>query len=156
MRRHLPWTLALAATVLLATTRTLDPTHAVLLPAAALALHHLWQALDDGAQADWPAPPDERRHGARHDLSDLGWAAFTRDGRVSARITHRVHHLATRRLAQHGIDLHDPTQHPAAAHLLGTDVLTGLTSRRPPTPRTLHHWLDALDNLPAPTGRPRR
>jgi hypothetical protein len=156
MRRHLPWILALTAAALLTLTRTLDPAHALLLPAAALTLHHLWRALDDGDQATWPEPPDETRHGARHDLSDLGWAAFTRDGRVSARVTRRVHAVATHRLAPHGIHLDDPTHHAAAAHLLGTDVVTGLTSRRPPTPRTLHHWLDALDHLPTPPGRPRR
>ncbi|PFG43188.1 hypothetical protein ATJ88_1872 [Isoptericola jiangsuensis] len=161
MRRHLPWTLATLTALLLATTRTLDPTHALLLPLTALTATHLWRHLDDGDQATWPAPPDETRHGARHDLSDLGWAAFTRDGRVSARVTRRVHAIATHRLAHHGIDLDDPTHHPRAARLLGPDVLAGLTSRRPPTPRTLHHWLDALDDLtphtPDPTpGRPRR
>ncbi|GAA4726919.1 hypothetical protein GCM10023216_17120 [Isoptericola chiayiensis] len=155
-RRHLPWILATGAALLLAATRTLDPAHALLLPAALLATWYAWRALDHGDEARWPQPPDQTRDGARHDVSDLGWAAFTRDGRVAARVTRRVHALATHRLAQHGIDLDDPTHHAAAAHLLGDDVLTGIRSRRPPTPRTLHHWLDTLDRLPDhhPPGRP--
>jgi hypothetical protein len=159
MTRHLPWLVTLGAALLLAVTRVLDVGHAVLLPAALLACWYAWKAVDDGVQARWPAPPEESRHGGRADISELGWAAFTRDGRVSARITHRVRALASRRLAAHGVDLDDPGQHRAAARLLGDDVVTGLVDRSPPTARTLHRWLDAIDSLtpePQRTGRPRR
>ncbi|WP_418276864.1 hypothetical protein ACNHYB_02855 [Isoptericola jiangsuensis] len=158
-RRHLPAALTLLVALALAATDAVDPVHALTLAAALLACRHAWKALDDGRQARWPAPPAEQRHGAREDVTDLGWAAFTRDGRVSTRVTRRVHALATHRLAAHGVHLDDPTHHHAAAQLLGADVLDGIRSRRPPTARTLHHWLDAIDHLTPDTqrtGRPRR
>ncbi|MCK0115423.1 hypothetical protein MWU57_00100 [Isoptericola sp. S6320L] len=156
-RRHLPTAVALLTALALAATGTLDPLHALLLPCAGLVVWHAWRTIDDGAEAAWPAPPAERRHGARHDVTDLGWAAFTRDGRVSARITRRVHAIAQHRLAPHGIDLTDPHHRDAAATILGTDVVDQLRSRRPPTPRTLHRWLDAVERIPPDpprTGRP--
>ncbi|MEG3613646.1 hypothetical protein [Isoptericola haloaureus] len=158
-RRLLPGALALTTALLLALSGTVDPVHALLLPAGLLALWHAWTSLDDGDHAEWPQPPTEERHGARRDVSDLGWAAFTRDGRVSPRVTRRVQALAARRLAAHGVDLTDPDQRPDAARLLGPDTLAGLTSDTPPTARTLHQWLDALDRLTTdapPPGRPTR
>ncbi|WP_277210350.1 hypothetical protein [Isoptericola croceus] len=156
MTRHLPTVVALLAAVLLATTGTLDPVHALLLPGGALTAWHTWQALDRGAESPWPDPPTERRHGARHDVTDLGWAALTRDGRVSARVTRRVSAIAGHRLAHHGIDLADPRHRDAAAALLGPDVVDQIRSRRPPIPRTLHHWLDALERIPPDAPRPGR
>ncbi|WP_402465469.1 hypothetical protein [Isoptericola aurantiacus] len=152
-RRHLPVAITLLVALLLATTGTLDPVHALALPAAALATWYAWAALDHGEHPDWPTAPDEQRDGARRDVSDLGWAAFTRDGRVSPRVTRRVATLAAARLAHHGIDPDDPAQHARAAEILGADVLDGLRSTHPPTPRTLHHWLDALDRLTDPPRR---
>lgn len=157
MTRHLPWAVALLTALLFAVTGTLDPVHALLLPTGALAVWHAWTTLDDGAESAWPAPPTEQRHGARHDVTDLGWAALTRDGHVSARITRRVTALAQHRLAPHGIDLTDPRHHDDAAALLGADVLDQIRSRRPPTPRSLHRWLDAIERIPTDarrTGRP--
>lgn len=157
MSRRLPSALALLGALLLATTGTLDLLHAVLLPSVALVIWHAWRAVDDGTQATWPDPPTEQRHGARHDVTDLGWAAFTRDGRVSARITRRVHAIAQHRLAPHGIDLTDPRHRDDAAALLGPDVVDQIRSRQPPTPRTLHRWLDAIETVPPAaqrTGRP--
>ncbi|NNU26271.1 hypothetical protein [Isoptericola sediminis] len=158
-RRYLPTALAVAAALLLALSDTLDPVHAVLLPAALLALRQAWAALDDGDHADWPPPPTEERHGARRDVSDLAWAAFTRNGRVSPRVTRRVRELAAHRLRARGIDPHDPDRYDDAAALLGADTLAGLLSPEPPTARTLHRWLDDLDRLTTdapPSGRPTR
>lgn len=156
MTRRLPWALALLSALLLTVTGTLDPVHALLLPAGTLVAWHAWRAHDEPAPSGWPPPPTARRHGARLDVTDLGWAALTRDGRVSARVTRRVTALAAHRLAPHGIDLADPAHHHAAAALLGHDVVDQIRSRRAPTPRALHHWLDALDRIPPAPTRPGR
>lgn len=155
-RRHLPAAAALLIALLLTATGTLDPVHALLLPGGALAAWHAWQALDGGTESRWPEPPTERRHGARHDVTDLGWAALTRDGHVSARVTRRVFAIAGHRLAPHGIDLADPEHRDAAAALLDPHVVDQLRSRRPPTPRTLHRWLDALERIPPDAPHPGR
>ncbi|GAA1985551.1 hypothetical protein GCM10009718_23620 [Isoptericola halotolerans] len=155
-RRHVPAALALLTATLLATTGTLDTVHALTLPAGALVMWHAWHALGTGTESGWAPAPSEQRHGARHDVTDLGWAALTRDGRVSARVTRRVTAIAAHRLAPHGIDLADPTHRDAAAALLGPDVIDQIRSRRPPTPRTLHRWLDALERIPPTPTRPGR
>ncbi|WP_407317855.1 hypothetical protein UQW22_14800 [Isoptericola halotolerans] len=138
-RQHLPLALGVPTALLLAVTGTLDPVHALLLPTSALVAWHAWRSLDEPAPSAWPPPPTDEHHGARRDVTDLGWAALTRDGHVSARDTRRVTRLAADRLAPHGIDLADRAHHTAVATFLGPDVADQIRSRRPPAPRALHH-----------------
>ncbi|GAB2469831.1 hypothetical protein [Xylanimonas ulmi] len=159
---------ALAAAAL-ALTRTLDVAHAVTLGALALVVYLVSQTVGPEDEP-WPRPPTEARPGARADVSELGWAAFTRDGHVTERVLRRVRAIAAHRLAAHGVlwdgvPRDEPTgwghgPHDAASHreraeaLLGAAVLTGLTTRRPVSPRTLETWFSALDHLveaPDPT-----
>jgi hypothetical protein len=166
---------ALAAAVALSVARLLDPVHAFLVAAVGAVVVLVWRRLDDGSEEQWPDPPEEARAGARHDVSELGWATFTRSGEVSERVLRRVQALAAARLARHGVDLADPARRADVERLLGADVAAGLASRRGPTARTLEHWLDAIERLgppephrghgrapepgpapPQPTGRPPR
>jgi hypothetical protein len=141
---------ALAAVGLLGLTGVLDLLHAALLVVVVTAVTLLWRRLDDGDESPWPDLPVDRREGARNDVSELGWATFTRSGAVGDRVLRRVRALAATRLADHGVDLSAPGGPQAAARLLGTDVVDGLTSRRQVGRGEVHRWLDAIEALDAP------
>ena len=123
---------------------------------------------------EWPKVPREQRAGGRKDLSELAWAAFTRDGLVTSRVLHRTRRIVSRRLAAHGIlwdgrldggldgwghDARDAADHRGRAEsLLGRDVLAGLCTARAATPQTLETWfrvLDRLDETPDDARSPR-
>lgn len=144
---------ALAAGGLLAALGVLDPVHAALLVVVVAAVTYVWRTLDEGADPGWPPVPEARRAGARNDVSELGWATFTRSGAVGNRMRGRVVALAAARLAEHDVDLRavdDPGEHAAAARLLGADVVAGLTSRGEATRAQVDRWLDAVERLAPP------
>ncbi|QAY62657.1 hypothetical protein ET495_04600 [Xylanimonas allomyrinae] len=159
-----------AGAAALAVTGTLDVAHAVVLAAVAFVTSLVSRAVGP-RETGWPRPPAEARPGARKDLSELGWAAFTRDGRVTERVLRRVRAIAARRLAAHGVlwdgllhpDLsgwghgpHDADDHHARAEaLLGRELLADLTTRRSLSPRTLETWFSALDRLVEAPDAPR-
>jgi hypothetical protein len=145
---------ALAACAALTVTGVLDLLHAALLVVVVATAVVLWRRLDDGEEAPWPDVPVDRREGARNDVSELGWATFTRSGAVGDRVLRRVRALAAARLADRGVDLAAPGGPEAAARLLGTDVVDGLTSRRQVGRAEVHRWLDAVDALPPATSPP--
>ncbi|MEU2201106.1 hypothetical protein [Isoptericola sp. NPDC019482] len=154
---------ALAACAALALTGVLDPLHAALLVVVVTTTVALWRRLDDGEEAPWPDAVHDRREGARNDVSELGWATFTRSGAVGDRVLRRVRDLAAARLAERGVDLGAPGGPEAASRLLGAEVVDGLAARRPVSRAEVHRWLDALDTLPTaapspdrPEGRPQR
>lgn len=149
-----PAGLALAAALGVALAGWLDPVHAVLLATVATVVVLVWRRLDDGAEEPWPDPPEETRPGARHDVSELGWAAFTRSGEVSQRVVRRVRALAVARLARHGVDATDPAQAADVERLLGPDVAAGLASGRAPTARVLDGWLAAVERIGPETTTP--
>ncbi|MFC8599308.1 hypothetical protein [Isoptericola sp. NPDC057191] len=141
---------ALAATAVLTVTGALDLLHAALLVVVVTAAVVLWRRLDDGDETPWPDPPADEREGARNDVSELGWATFTRSGAVGERVLQRVRELATARLSAAGVDLSTGEGRDTAARLLGSDVVSGLTSRRQVTREEVHRWLDAVETLHAP------
>lgn len=145
---------ALATAVGVSLAGWLDPVHAFLLAAVAAVVVLVWHRLDDGVEEPWPDVPEETRPGARHDVSELGWATFTRSGEVSDRVVRRVRALATARLARHGVDAGDPAQAADVERLLGPDVAAGLASRRAPTARVLGRWLDGLERIGPKTTTP--
>jgi hypothetical protein len=127
-----------------------DPWHAVAATAVATAISILWSATDATVpDPEWPHLPIQARAGGRHDVSDLGWSVFGRDGHVTDRVVRRIRALAADRLRAHGVDPTDPTAEPEAERLLGARVLRQLRSRQPPTARTVQTWLDAIDRLGA-------
>lgn len=130
-----------------------DVWHAVATVALACATSILWAATDaTTGDPEWPRTVVGIRAGGRHDVSDLGWSVFGRDGHVTDRVVRRIRALAADRLRAHGVDPADPTATPDAERLLGATVLRQLTSGRPPTARTVQSWLDAIERLgPAPT-----
>ncbi|HWV77913.1 MAG TPA: hypothetical protein VN027_11455 [Isoptericola sp.] len=140
---------ALAAWAGLTLTGVLDPLHAALLVVVVATAVALWRRLDEGEEALWPDVVHDRREGARNDVSELGWATFTRSGAVGDRVLRRVRDLAAARLAERDVDLAAPGGPDAAARLLGHDVVDGLVARRPVSRTEVHRWLDALDTLPA-------
>lgn len=145
---------ALAACAALTLTGVLDPLHAALLVVVVTTAVVLWRRLDDGDEAPWPDVPQDRREGARNDVSELGWATFTRSGAVGDRVLRRVRGLATARLAERGVDLATPGGTEAASRLLGPDVVDGLVARRSVSRVEVHRWLDAIDTVPSPTTAP--
>lgn len=147
---------ALAACAALGLTGVLDLLHAALLVVVVTTAVALWRRLDDGEEAPWPDVVHDRREGARNDVSELGWATFTRSGAVGDRVLRRVRDLAAARLAERGVELAAPDGPEAAARLLGADVVEGLAARRPVSRAEAHRWLDALDTLPAPAPSPDR
>lgn len=130
-----------------------DPAHAATAATLATTLAVLWSATEPttGSTTDpeWPRTPVEARAGGRHDVSDLGWSVFGRDGHVTDRVVRRIRALAADRLRAHGIDPADPAAEPDAERLLGAHVLRQLKSGRPPTARTVKTWLDAIERLGA-------
>jgi hypothetical protein len=127
-----------------------DPWHALATAAVATAISILWSATDATTpDPGWPDVPIEARAGGRHDVSDLGWSVFGRDGHVTDRVVRRIRALAADRLRAHGVDPSDPAAEPDAERLLGARVLRQLKSRQPPTARTVQTWLDAIDRLGA-------
>ncbi|QAY71016.1 hypothetical protein [Xylanimonas protaetiae] len=154
----------LAATVgvLLVAVGGADVPHAVLLVVLALAGFLALGGLPS-LDAPWPKPPTENRPGGRKDVSELSWAAFTRDGLVTERVLRRVRLIAARRLADHGVlwdgrlgtdldgwgrDDRDAAEHrEQAAALLGPDLLASLSTARAVTPRALEAWFRELDRL---------
>ncbi|GHH77539.1 hypothetical protein [Promicromonospora soli] len=131
----------------------LNPWHATAAAALAIAMSILWSGTDATIDdPEWPHRASATRAGGRHDVSDLGWAAFSRDGRVTDRVVRRIRALAADRLRAHGVDPTDPAAQPDAERLLGARVLRQLLSYEPPTARTVQIWLDAIERLgPAPT-----
>ncbi|MCA5894755.1 hypothetical protein LEP48_15555 [Isoptericola sp. NEAU-Y5] len=138
---------ALVAGIALAALGVLDPLHAALLVVVVATVTAVWRTLDEGTDPAFPPVPEDRRDGARNDVSELGWATFTRDGAVGNRMRERLRALAAARLAERGVDLDDPGHHDAAARLLGSDVVDGLTSRQPAGRAEVHRWIDAIDLL---------
>lgn len=132
----------------------LSPWHATAAAALAVAMGILWSGTDATIDdPEWPHRTHAARAGGRHDVSDLGWSVFSRDGRVTDRVVRRIRALAAERLRAHGVDPADPAARPDAERLLGARVLRQLLSYEPPTARTVQLWLDAIERLgPAPTG----
>ncbi|PUB26204.1 hypothetical protein C8K30_106293 [Promicromonospora sp. AC04] len=130
--------------------------HAIAAVALAVAASVLWsgtEATVDDPQ--WPPVAIEARAGGRHDVSDLGWSVFGRDGLITDRVVRRVRALAADRLRAHGVDPSDPAARPDAERLLGARVHRQLLSHAPPTARTMQTWLDAIERLgAAPTTAP--
>ena len=138
----------------------LDLWHAVAAAALAIAMSILRTAArsaeaSGAGDPEWPTTALAARAGGRHDVSDLSWSVFGRDGRVTDRVVRRVRALAADRLRAHGVDPSDPAARPEAERLLGAHVVLQLSSRNPPTARTVRTWLDAIDRLgAAPTTEP--
>ncbi|MFC8798404.1 hypothetical protein ACFT2C_11780 [Promicromonospora sp. NPDC057138] len=127
-----------------------DVAHALAAVALASTISVLWSATEHPAgDPEWPGTVVEARAGGRHDVSDLGWSVFGRDGFVTERVVRRVRALAADRLRAHGVDPADPAARPDAERLLGAAVLRQLTSGRPPTARTVQSWLDVIERLGA-------
>jgi hypothetical protein len=130
-----------------------DLGHAAAAATLATAMSILWSATEPTgpttSDPEWPRTAIEARAGGRHDVSDLGWSVFGRDGHVTDRVVRRIRALAADRLRAHGIDPADPAAEPDAERLLGARVLRQLTSRQPPTARTVKTWLDAIERLGA-------
>ncbi|MDR7380571.1 hypothetical protein [Promicromonospora iranensis] len=128
----------------------IDPAHAYAATALAAALSILWSATDATTDdPEWPQLFVVARAGGRHDVSDLGWSVFGRDGHVTDRVVRRIRALAADRLRAHGVDPSDPDSEPDAERLLGARVVRQLKSRQPPTARTVQTWLDAIERLGA-------
>jgi len=151
------WRRVVTVTVLAALTaggllfwNVLEVPHAVAVVALACTLSVLWAATERGtADPEWLPTFTGARAGGRHDVSDLGWSVFGRDGFVTDRVVRRIRALAADRLRAHGVDPADPAARPDAERLLGATVLRQLTSGQPPTARTVQTWLDALERLGA-------
>jgi len=122
--------------------------HAAAAVALTCTISVLWAATDaTTGDPEWPRTVTEARAGGRHDVSDLGWSVFGRDGFVTDRVVRRVRTLAADRLRAHGVDPADPRSRPDAERLLGATVLRQLKSGHPPTARTVQTWLDAIERL---------
>ncbi|PZR51987.1 hypothetical protein DNL40_14325 [Xylanimonas oleitrophica] len=156
-----------ATAVALCAAGWLDAPHAALLAAAVLATA-LVARVSAPPEPEWDDPPRHERPGGRRDVSELGWAAFTRDGHVTERVLRRVRGIATARLATHQVRWdglvrepsqvlagwgHGPTDatthRDRALHLLDPEVVQSLETARQVDPRTLQTWITALDRLVA-------
>ena len=135
-----------------------DLWHAAAGAALTVAATALWSRTESVVQdPEWPRVPTTARAGGRHDVSDLSWSTFGRDGRVTDRVVRRVRALAADRLRAHGVDPSDPDSKAEVERLLGARVVAQLASRESPTARTLQTWLDAVERLgPAPATRAAR
>lgn len=133
----------------------IDPWHAAAAAALTVAATALWSRTGSVVEdPEWPRVPTTARAGGRHDVSDLSWSTFGRDGRVTDRVVNRVRALAADRLRAHGVDPADPASKTEIERLLGARVVAQLASREAPTARTLQTWLDAVERLgPAPATR---
>ncbi|WP_423464593.1 hypothetical protein ACO229_08790 [Promicromonospora sp. MS192] len=130
----------------------IDLWHAAAATALACAVSIVWAATETTvADPEWPRTAVDARPGGRHDVSDLGWSVFGRDGLVTDRVVRRIRALAVDRLRAHGVDAEDPATRPEVERLLGTTVVRQLASGMPPRARTVQGWLDAIERLgPAP------
>lgn len=127
-----------------------DPEHALAAVAVASALSVVWVATArTTADPEWPHLDVEARAGGRHDVSDLGWSVFGRDGLVTDRVVRRIRVLAATRLRALGVDPADPAARADVERLLGARVVRQLASPLPPSARTVQLWLDAIERLPA-------
>lgn len=143
---------AVLVTAALAFWQIVDLWHAAALATVVVAATALWSRTGSVVEdPGWPRVPTTARAGGRHDVSDLSWSTFGRDGRVTDRVVRRVRALAADRLRAHGVDPSDPTAKAEIERLLGARVVAQLASRQSPTARTLQTWLDAVERLgPAP------
>lgn len=93
--------------------------------------------------------PEERPRSARgSEVSRLAWSINTRTGVAGHVVVRRVQGVLRRRLTHRGLDLDDPSQHPAIDELLGPDVRMAL-HRREVHRSDIERVLDAVERLPA-------
>lgn len=82
------------------------------------------------------------------EVSRLGWSFNSRTGLAGRRLVHRVRALVTARLARHGLDFDDPSQHHEIDALLGVGVREALLKEELGIGE-LERALDAAERLSA-------
>lgn len=100
-------------------------------------------------EAAWP-PEEPRRERRGSEVSRLAWAINSRTGVAGHMVVRRAQSMLRRRLAHHGLDLDDPTQHERIDALLGRGVREGL-HRREVQRTDIERVLDAMDRIPNDT-----
>ncbi|MCB7137505.1 hypothetical protein [Cellulosimicrobium marinum] len=130
-----------------------SPAHAAGYGAVVLSAVWLWYGNGYTGDATWPRLPAPQRHGARRDVSDLGWAILGKDGRVNDRAARRTVALVDHQLARHGLrtDAAAPDAVARLTPLLGAHAARTLHTFAQggdrPTPHDLETWIDAVDRL---------
>jgi len=96
-------------------------------------------------------PPEKPSRSARgSEVSRMAWAINARTGVAGHVVVRRVQSVLRRRLALHGLDLDDPTQHARIDALLGEGVRDAL-HRREVQRTDIEIVLDAIDRIPNDT-----
>jgi len=123
---------------------------AALLGAVAAVVAAVIRFPPDGFDSGFPEPPQPiRDRGARREAFRLSWNVTGRNDRVGSTLVTRLAVIAEQRLAQRGLQLHDPADRDEVIRLVGPQSFRLLS--RPPgseaRTRDFHQALAAVEQL---------
>lgn len=105
----------------------LDLANALAIAVIVVSLYSL-RALLGGEPDGWPAEPETAHdEGTRREVARLSWGLQGQDDRVDRWSAQRLHGLAARRMADHGLDLDSRDDVAACRRLLGDATYTALS-----------------------------
>ncbi len=134
----------------------LDLSNGLTIALVVIALYSL-RGLVGGEDETWlPAPESAHNEGARREVARLSWGLQGSDDRVDRWSAQRLHALAARRAAEHGLDLNAPEDAAGCRQLLGSTTYDALSldpNRLPRYPQFVAA-LDVVERLtPEETAR---
>ncbi|GAA3608577.1 hypothetical protein [Microlunatus ginsengisoli] len=105
----------------------LDLANASAIGLVVVAIYSL-RALVGGEPEGWPAEPESARNeGTRREVARLSWGMQGSDDRVDRWSAQRLHGLAARRMAEHGLDLDSSDDAAECRRLLGATTFDALS-----------------------------
>jgi hypothetical protein len=127
----------------------LDLASSLTLAVLVLTLYGL-RGLVSGESESWPPEPESAHNtGTRREVARLSWGLHGQDDRVDRWSASRLHALATRRLAERGLDLDDRRNEAECRRVLGGAVYDALSldPNRLPRYSSFVAALDAVERL---------
>ncbi len=128
----------------------MPPEQCLFVGAVGVAVAALVRFPPDGFDIGFPEPPAPvRDRGARREAFRLSWNVAGREDRVGSTLISRLQQVAARRLADHGLQLHDPADQDRVIAQLDRASYRLLTL--PPgsdaSTRTFNHTLAVVERL---------
>jgi hypothetical protein len=125
----------------------IDLVHSLLIASAVAGGMTVLRMLSIGEDSFWPQLNGRGREGNRREVLRLSWTLKSKVSSSNHRVViQRLHALATRRLAELGIDFNDPADQGRASDVLGATAYQVLTGAKL-SPRSMVRCVDVLEAL---------